>query len=91
MLGSSGLVRDHCVPLLVLGHVCECLCVFVCSESGGLEMWKDPIVRKKINPYNEGENGGDFLFLKGRKGQSLRQRRKARNRDPPRVKCPQKA
>lgn len=29
-------------------------------------MWKDPIVKKRPNPYNEGENGGDFLFLEGR-------------------------
>lgn len=57
----------------------------------GLETWKDPTVKKERNPYNEGENGGDLLFLKERKGQSLRQRRKARNRDPLRVDSPQKA
>lgn len=40
------------------------VCLYV--QSWGLEMWKDPIVKKRPNPYNEGENGGDFLFLEGR-------------------------
>ena len=34
----------------------------------GLEMWEDPIVKEKINPYSKGRMEGTFSSARGEKG-----------------------
>lgn len=64
-----------------------CMCLYVQKAE---EAWIDPIVKKQKIPTMKKINGGDFLIfmLGGGKG-SQRQRRKARNRDQPRMESPQ--
>lgn len=64
----SVLVRGYCVPLLFLGRVCECLCVFVCSESGGWRRGKIPLLRKKEIPTMKERMEGTFSSSRREKG-----------------------
>lgn len=62
------LVRDYCAPLLVLGHVRECLYAFVCSELGGWRCGKILLLREKEISATEGRMEGTFSSSGGEKG-----------------------